>query len=173
MTDGSYCACEIDHPSRASANPIEQHSPVVEHSLQKLHVVNTETAIGSQLKSFYPESTAMTLNPENEKHLDELAQMCAAELEGDTDLVIDRATPLLKALLMSGYARNAKMILQVELEERIKKLAPHMALNRGAAINGVTGRLQTHFNHLKQWESSAPQTDTPAKPANISSATDA
>jgi hypothetical protein len=115
----------------------------------------------------------MTLNPENEKQLNDLAELCKAELEGDSELASERTDALLKSLLMSGFTRNSPTILQIELEKRIKKICPQIAQHRGAAITGVTGRMQSKFNELKQWESSAPQTDSPPKAANISSATDA
>ncbi|WP_145389809.1 hypothetical protein [Stieleria neptunia] len=115
-------------------------------------------------------------NPQIEKQLDKLASICCTRLENtSSDPTMDDAAvdELLKALLMSGYARQADRTLQVELENRVKDMCRDPAMHRGGALTGLTEQLQNKFDQLKSWESRQPGETSTAKAANISSATDA
>jgi hypothetical protein len=112
-------------------------------------------------------------NPQIEKQLDALADLCCAKLAGDMENYDDRSEALLSALLKSGYLRKTGHGIQAELEARVKKLCRYPAMHRGGALSGITSRLQNRFDQLAKWESKKPDSRSKAKAANISSATDA
>ncbi|WP_182868025.1 hypothetical protein [Stieleria mannarensis] len=115
-------------------------------------------------------------NPQIEEQLDKLASVCCEQLESDspTSLTEDSSVDdLLKALLMSGFARREGRTLQVEIEHRVKDLCREPAMHRGGALSSITEQLQSKFDELKNWESRQPGDKTPPKAANISSASDA
>ena len=114
----------------------------------------------------------MTSNPEIESQLQALAELCCRALSGHEAGTQERVEPLLKALLMSGYARSAQTTLQADLEARVKKLCPQAGGHRGEELLGLTRQFQDKFNNLALWESKQPEGYPPARPANISSATD-
>lgn len=112
-------------------------------------------------------------SPQVENQLDALADLCWQKLEGQESELASRSEPLLKSLLMSGYVRQYGQNISAEIEKRVKKQYREQAMHRGGALSSITERLQKQFNHLVQWESKQPQDQSPAKAANISSATDA
>lgn len=109
-------------------------------------------------------------NPEVEKQLAVLAELCCRRLEGDTEEFNSRAKPLLKSLVESGFARAGNVPLQVELERRIRDLCREPAMHRGGAVSGLTSQLQKQFDELARWESVRPASDEPPQAANVSSA---
>ncbi|TWT53817.1 hypothetical protein Pla22_14500 [Rubripirellula amarantea] len=115
-------------------------------------------------------------NPQIEKQLDKLASICCEKLSGEEASVSSNAETvesLLKTLLMSGYARKRKGMLQSDIEARVKKQCQETVTNRGGALSSITGQWHKQFEELSQWESKQPEEHTPPKAANISSATDA
>lgn len=112
------------------------------------------------------------LNPEIDEQLDKLADICCESLRGQSSIVDDQTDALLRALIMSGFARNTDTNLQKEIEDRVKDKCQEPAMHRGGELSGLTQKLQEKFKKLSQWESSKPEEFTPAKPANISSRTD-
>lgn len=111
-------------------------------------------------------------NPEIESQLSALADACVKTMEGEGPVVSEHTEALLRALLMSGYARNAKTSLQAELEARVSELAPKRITPHGEEVSAIARQLHEKFEHLALWESNQPTKHTPAKAANISSATD-
>lgn len=109
-------------------------------------------------------------NPEIEKQLATLAELCCQKLNGDSEELTERTTPLLKTLVQSGYARSENVPLQVELERRIRKLCREPAMHRGAAVRGLTRQLQEKFDDFARWESTRPTSEEPPQAANVSSA---
>lgn len=112
------------------------------------------------------------LNPEIDQHLEKLAELCCQCLQGEASLVDEQVEPLLKSLLMSGFARNAKTSLQVEVEDRVKAKCQDQSMHRGGALTALTQKLQDKLKRLSTWESRKPEGFPPSKPANISSVTD-
>ncbi len=112
-------------------------------------------------------------NPELEKDLDALAEICCQSLEGNEGVLSDRSEAILKSLLMSGYVRKYGKSLQANVESRVKHLCREPAIHRGGEISGMTRQLQKKFDELVLWESNSPDDESPPKSANISSATDA
>ena len=110
------------------------------------------------------------MNPQVQSQLNELADMCCQTLIGDGPMNDTRADALLKALVMSGYARQNENTLQVDIEHRIKDHCGDQIRNRGGAMTGILSRLQSKFDDLVRWETNLPKDKTSAKPANISSA---
>jgi len=111
-------------------------------------------------------------NPETENQLSALAYACVKTMEGEGPVVNEHTEALLRALLMSGYARNAKTSLQAELEARVRDVVPKRIMNRGREVSVIAGQLHEKFEHLTLWESNQPVKYTPSKAANISSATE-
>jgi len=111
-------------------------------------------------------------NPQVESQLQVLTEMCCDAVSGERTEIAERSEPILKSLLMSGYARNAESTLQVELENRAKEKCLDRAMHRGAELSAVAKHLQDKFNKLALWESKQPETSTPAKTANVSAAID-
>jgi hypothetical protein len=105
-----------------------------------------------------------------EKHLTTLAQLCCDSLAGEGEPLIDRAEPLLKSLLLSGFGRSSGPPLQVELEKRIVAQCSQAAMNRHAVVSGLTGKLQKQFDEMVRWESKSPAEDNPPQAANLSTA---
>ncbi|TWU45730.1 hypothetical protein Q31b_09060 [Novipirellula aureliae] len=112
-------------------------------------------------------------NPQIEKQLNELANLCCETLDGDEAGLNARSKPILKALLMSGYVRKQGNNLRSEVESRAKSRCRDAAMHRGGALSGITRKLQQQFDDLVRFESQQPTDQTDAKAANISSATDA
>ncbi len=120
-------------------------------------------------------------NPEIQKQLDRLGEICCSMLERETSpATADSETPdsetidsLLKALLMSGFGRKSETTLQAEIENRVKDNCRDSAMHRGGALTSLTADLQKRFDELKSWESRQPDDQNEPKAANISSATDA
>ncbi|WP_144057734.1 hypothetical protein [Novipirellula maiorica] len=112
-------------------------------------------------------------NPEIEAHLNEIAKICCRSLAGESDAEMDRIENLLKSLLMSGYVGKKHRSFQVDLETRVKDQCRDCAMHRGGALSSMSEKLAKKFADLTRWESRTPSDASPAKPANISSATDA
>lgn len=112
----------------------------------------------------------MKYNPEIERQLDAIAELCGEAIEGESEQFVERSTRLLEALLLSGFARWAKAPLQVELEQRIIRQKQKSASHRRGAINGLCSQLQKKFNELVRWESNRPAAQDPPHAANVSSA---
>ncbi len=112
-------------------------------------------------------------NPEVERHLQVLTDMCQETLNGDETGVDERAEPILKSLLMSGYARNADTTLQAELESRVKAQSSASAEPHSEALVAVAGLIQAKFDKLRPWQSNQPEQNVPPKAAKISAATGA
>jgi hypothetical protein len=117
--------------------------------------------------------TMSETNPEIEQQLNDLAELCCEALAAEQTTLEERSKPLLKSLLMSGYVRKGGRNLQADVESRVKKQCAEPAMHRGGALSGLTKRLQDQLDELARWESKKPSESSPAKPANISSATDA
>jgi hypothetical protein len=113
----------------------------------------------------------MNTNPQIESQLDELADLCCQSLNGDSSAITDRSESLLKALLMSGYARTSGTSLQADLEARAKEKCREPAMHRGGALSGISKQLQDKFNDLVRWESRQPEQTSEPKAANFSAAT--
>ncbi|QEF97615.1 hypothetical protein Mal15_16560 [Stieleria maiorica] len=112
-------------------------------------------------------------NPQIEEQLDKLASICCEQLKGDSPRTLPEDSTvddLLRALLMSGYARRSDKTLQVDIEHRVKDLCRDPAMHRGGALSSMTEQLQSKFDELKSWESRQPDDKSPPKAANISSA---
>lgn len=112
-------------------------------------------------------------NPEIERTLDELSELVCEALKNEGDQLIDRREGLLRTLLMSGYSSTSGNCLMTDIENRVKERCGECAMHRGGALSSITSDLGTRFKTLAQWESRSPSDETPSKPANISSATDA
>jgi hypothetical protein len=118
-------------------------------------------------------------NPEVEGQLHALAELCCEALQGETSVLITRGELLLKALLMSGYTHKERSTLQTELQTRAKALCQEYTLVRGGELNAITGELQKRFEDLLLWNARRPEEEkhpheqSPAKPANISAASNA
>ncbi len=113
-----------------------------------------------------------TSNPQIESQLDKLADLCCQSLEGKHTLVGDESEALLKALLMSGYARMEGRSLQQDIEALVKEKCREAAMHRGGALSAMTGELGRKFSELKRWESRQPEDRDKPKAANLSAATD-
>ncbi|QDV71188.1 hypothetical protein Poly24_49220 [Rosistilla carotiformis] len=113
-------------------------------------------------------------NIEVEGQLAELTKLCCDSLEADRASLPERIEPLLKSLLMSGFERQKKQPLGVELEARILAACEGRSTQRGAEIRGVANQVQRKYDYLVRWESSHPKDPQKqgTQPANISSATD-
>jgi hypothetical protein len=109
-------------------------------------------------------------NPEVERQLNALADLCCQALEGESESLADRSEPLLRALLLSGFTRSAEAPLQVEVEKRIRDRCREPAIHRGGAISGLTRQLQSSFDELARWESKSPSETNPPQAANVGSA---
>ncbi|QEG39749.1 hypothetical protein UC8_17470 [Roseimaritima ulvae] len=118
-------------------------------------------------------SSQTPANPQIGEQLDALADLCFQKLNGDESELDRRSEPLLKSLLMSGYVRQHGQNITASIETRVKKKYREQAMHRGGALSSITEGLQQQFDHLVKWESQQPRQETPSKPANISSATDA
>ncbi|QDT02064.1 hypothetical protein K227x_04350 [Rubripirellula lacrimiformis] len=112
-------------------------------------------------------------NPQVEEQLNKLAEIICESLNGKEAVVNDESEALLKSLLMSGYARQEGVSLQVDLEARVKDACREPTMNRGGELSAITGKLLQKFNDLKRWESRQPDDQDKPKAANISAATDA
>ncbi len=112
-------------------------------------------------------------NPQVERHLQVLADMCQEAMDGDRTGVDARVEPILKSLIMSGYARNADTTLQAELESRVKACSGESAQAHSEELVAVAGQIQAKFDKLKLWNSSQPEQNVPPKVAKISAATSA
>jgi len=112
-------------------------------------------------------------NPQIEKQLDELAELCCETLNGNDSGLSERSKPILKALLMSGYVRKQGKDIRSEVESRAKSRCRDPAMHRGGALTGITSGLQKQFDDLVRFESEQPSEKADAKAANISSTTDA
>ncbi|KLU07354.1 hypothetical protein RISK_000432 [Rhodopirellula islandica] len=113
------------------------------------------------------------LNPQMERALDELATLVCQSLEGDGEQFVERQDGLLKTLVMSGHSWKSERTVMEEVERRVKERCSECAMHRGGALTSLTSKLGTKLQSLARWESNSPSEDSPAKPANISSATDA
>lgn len=111
-------------------------------------------------------------NPQVESQLQILTEMCCNAIDGHSTQMAERADPILKSLLMSGYARTAKSNLQVELENRAKEKCRDRTLSRGGELSAVVKQLQDKFNKLALWESKQPETVIQPKSSSSSTATD-
>lgn len=109
-------------------------------------------------------------NPQIEENLNRLTELCCDILEGKRS-VEDDATPVLRALLMSGHARSESQSLQAEIEARVKESCRDDALHRGGELTAITSKLQKQFEDLIRWESRQPDEHLDPKAANISAAT--
>lgn len=112
-------------------------------------------------------------NPQIEEQLNKLAELCCRSMESGQAVVNDQSEALLKAMLMSGYARKEGRSLQSELEARVKDRCREPAMHRGGALSSISAQLQEKLDELARWESRQPDSDDKAKAANISSPTDA
>ncbi len=112
-------------------------------------------------------------NLELEKQLDALADICCDKLSGDTSDTTARRDAILKALLMSGYARKGGHQLGADIEKRVKQKCREPVMHRGGELAGLLHQIQHSYEKLVRWESESPKDKQPAKGANISSATDA
>ncbi|MCC9656160.1 hypothetical protein [Rhodopirellula halodulae] len=113
------------------------------------------------------------LNPQSEQALDELADLVCQSLKNEGDDLVHRQDGLLKTLLMSGHHWKSDETVMTEVERRVKDRCGDTAMHRGGELTALTSRLSQKFGSLQRWESKSPSDDSPAKPANISSATDA
>lgn len=112
------------------------------------------------------------MNPEVEEQLDKLADIVCDALDGEASIIDEQTEPLLKALVMSGFVRNANTSLQAEIENRVKQKCPEPSIHRGGALSALTQKLQEKMKKISTWDSKNPKDFTPSKPANISSSTD-
>lgn len=112
-------------------------------------------------------------NPEIEACLDELADLVCQTLTGESDELGERRDGLLRNLVMSGYQWKHREPLMVNIEYRVKAQCGEHAMHRGGALSSITIELGKRFESLARSESSVPSDESPAKAANISSATDA
>ncbi len=111
-------------------------------------------------------------NQEIEAQLQALTDLCCDALNGEA-LDLERTDQLTKSLLMSGFVHEENKPLQPELESRVREACREPAMHRGAEIKAVTDKVQSSLNKHVRWESKQPEGKSPAKGANISSATDA
>jgi hypothetical protein len=112
-------------------------------------------------------------NPEVERQLEVLANLCCEAVQGGSMDVEQRAEPILKSLLMSGYERTAPTTLQTDLEARVKAQCAGSINPHSEKLIAVTRQIQAKYKKLVLWESRQPEGYPPAKSANISSSTDA
>ncbi len=108
-------------------------------------------------------------NTEIKQQLSALADLCCQTLDGDHDQLDERAEPLLKSLLMSGYTRLEGASLRSDIETQVKDRCRDDSMHRGGALSAITDQLQQKFDDLARWESSQPDQADPPKAANISS----
>jgi len=112
------------------------------------------------------------MNPQIDGQLEKLAELCCQSLEGKQPSTSDESEALLKAMLMSGYARMEGRSLQQDIEARVKEKCREPAMHRGGELSAMTGELSKKFTALKRWESQQPEDRGKPKAANFSSATD-
>ncbi|QDT09277.1 hypothetical protein [Planctomycetes bacterium K23_9] len=110
-------------------------------------------------------------NPEIEEQLSKLTDICCKALDSQTPDITAETEAVLRALVMSGFARMEGAPLQVQIENRVNSRCESSAMNRGGALTSITGQLQSKFDNLVRWESQQPDSQTQSKAANISSAT--
>ena len=113
------------------------------------------------------------LNPELDAQINELARICCEVLERTESNSVERAQPLLQALVTGGYDRLSDINLQSRLEEAVVSQCRERAIHRREELTGITGQMQAAFNELLRWKTQSPQPTNKSKAANISSATDA
>ncbi|QDS92168.1 hypothetical protein FF011L_09050 [Roseimaritima multifibrata] len=111
-------------------------------------------------------------NPQIEQQLKKLAEIVCQSLDSEQEAGGNESEALLKALLMSGYARQEGVSLQADLESRVKEMCSEPGMHRGGELSGITQRLQSKFDKLARWESRKPEGQDAPKAANFSSATD-
>ena len=104
--------------------------------------------------------------------MEKLADLCCQSLEGKQPNASDESEALLKAMLMSGYARMEGRSLQQDIEARVKEKCLKPAMHRGGELSAMTSELSKKFDKLKLWESQQPEDRDNPKAANLSSATD-
>jgi hypothetical protein len=111
-------------------------------------------------------------NPEIEAILDTLAMLCCTAISGEEAAKLERVDGLLKSLLMSGYKRTEKRILEAELQKRVKERCGKKASHRGGMLSSLSGKIASKFADLARQQSIAPSDDYPPKAAKTSVATD-
>ena len=95
-------------------------------------------------------------NPQVERQLQVLTEMCCNALNGERDEIAERAEPILKSLLMSGYVRTSETRLQEDLETRVKEVLGKQTLHSSEALSAAVGVLQGILDKLAHWESKTP-----------------
>lgn len=106
--------------------------------------------------------------PEIESVLKELVQlMCDSMTAGET-LDHDRVGQLVKSLSTNGWERHRDNgpPLSTVLEQRVREQCPEPAMHRGAAVESLSAEIQTKYDSVSRYQSSAPDTS----PAEDSSA---
>ncbi|EMI53734.1 hypothetical protein [Rhodopirellula sallentina] len=112
-------------------------------------------------------------NPQIESALNEISELVCQSLMKEGGQLTDRRDGLLRTLLMSGYKTTHDRCLMTDVESRVKQKCGECAMHRGGALSSITSDLSNKFNVLAKWEAHSPSDESPSKPANISSATDA
>ena len=118
-------------------------------------------------------------NPQIEATLDELANLICQSLQGKEEDFVGRRDPLLKTLVMSGFAGKEGQSIVQQVENRVKDRCGDPAMHRGGALSSMTSELGAKFEEISRWESKTPKEskspgqESPPKAANISAATDA
>ncbi|MCC9599211.1 hypothetical protein LOC67_01465 [Stieleria sp. JC731] len=113
-------------------------------------------------------------NPEIEAQLDSLASHCCEVMRGEASLSDDRCDQLMRSLIMSGYQSKSGRSIQADLDAKVKDQCGEHAMHRGGELSSITAKLESKFAEMTRWESKNPSDDQQqAKPANVSSATDA
>jgi hypothetical protein len=113
-----------------------------------------------------------SLNPELDKQVDALAELCCDAIERNVTDSHSRADALIEALVRGGYARISDVNLQTRVEQMAVDKCRNKAIHRRGELTGITSGWQAKFNQLAQWQTQSPNTTSGTKPANISSATD-
>ncbi len=113
-----------------------------------------------------------TTNPQIDAQLDKLAELCCQSLDGEQSIASEDSDALLKAMLMSGYARMEGRSLQQDIETRVKDKCRDSAMHRGGELSAMTAELSRKFSEMKRWESRQPEDRAKPQAANISAVTD-
>lgn len=113
------------------------------------------------------------LNPELDRQVDELAELCCSALAREGRDIGAASEALIAALVTGGYARLSDRNLQTRLEARTLEKCQESAIHRRGELAGLTGGMQSKFDELVKWETKSPHEPSGTKAANISSMRDA
>lgn len=100
----------------------------------------------------------MHTNPEIEATLSNLTDLCCDALQDDGEFNDEQAERLAANLATNGWKQHSKDSppLAIILKDRIRTQCPEPAIHRGAAIDGIVGKVQRLYESTSRFEEKVP-----------------